>query len=557
MSFALTAGVTGLQAHQRMLDVAGNNLANMNTTAFKASKITFSELLSQTIKQASQPTASIGGTNPQQLGSGVGVANIRRDTSQGNIVNTGQPLDLAIEGEGYFALSDGQKNVYTRIGAFGVDANSALVDPATGYHVLRIGSEGELEGFQQTGDSDIHIPYDTALPAKATGNIVVAGNLSANNLTPRTQMLNSSIVYTSQGNAAQLVTKIADLDQFSGDFGSGETGAITITGMLRDGTDIASDNTISIDANTTLQELIDQINTVLGAGSTASITEDGKIQVVDSATGYSKTDISLAYTSSSSGTDTLEVPGYFEIVTAGGDEVKNVNIQVVDSQGGKHTFNAAFIRTNVENTWDMVLTSVTGDVAALTDRRIEGITFSSTGSYNGLSDLAEMTSFGIKFAYDESTTQNIDVSLGTVGSYDGITQFSGASTAVVNKQDGYESGRLSSLSVSNEGILIGAFSNGIKKNIASVQVSLFQNSAGLESVGNGYFIASANSGEAVATQALSGGAGTIHGSSLEKSNVDTASEFVSMIEAQNGFQANSKTIQISNEILKELSNLIR
>jgi len=107
MSFALSAGVTGLQAHQKMLDIAGNNLANVNTTAFKASRITFSELLSETIKKASQPTTTVGGTNPQQMGSGVGVSGIAPNMTQGNIVNTGNPLDLAIEGEGYFVVSDG------------------------------------------------------------------------------------------------------------------------------------------------------------------------------------------------------------------------------------------------------------------------------------------------------------------------------------------------------------------------------------------------------------------------------------------------------------------
>jgi flagellar hook protein FlgE len=118
MSFALSAGVSGLQAHQKMIDVAGNNLANVNTTAFKASRITFSELLSETIKKASQPTSTVGGTNPQQMGSGVGVAGITPNTTQGNIVNTGNPLDLALEGEGYFVVSDGQQNIYTRAGAF-------------------------------------------------------------------------------------------------------------------------------------------------------------------------------------------------------------------------------------------------------------------------------------------------------------------------------------------------------------------------------------------------------------------------------------------------------
>ena len=104
MSFALSAGVTGLQAHQKMLDIAGNNLANVNTTAFKSSRITFSELLSETIKKASQPTTTTGGTNPQQMGTGVGVAGITPNMSQGNIINTGNPLDLALEGEGYFDI---------------------------------------------------------------------------------------------------------------------------------------------------------------------------------------------------------------------------------------------------------------------------------------------------------------------------------------------------------------------------------------------------------------------------------------------------------------------
>ena len=98
MSFTLSAGVTGLQAHQKMLDIAGNNLANVNTTAFKASRITFSELLSETIKKASQPTAGVGGTNPQQMGSGVGISGISPNMTQGNIISTGNPLDMAIEG---------------------------------------------------------------------------------------------------------------------------------------------------------------------------------------------------------------------------------------------------------------------------------------------------------------------------------------------------------------------------------------------------------------------------------------------------------------------------
>ncbi|MHC4084161.1 MAG: flagellar hook-basal body complex protein, partial [Planctomycetota bacterium] len=143
MSFALMAGVSGLQAHQRMLDVAGNNLANINTIGYKSSKIIFSEMLAQILKRASAPTSTIGGINPQQIGSGVQVAGITPDMAQGNLIRTNNPLDLAIEGEGYFVLSDGSRNVYTRAGAFAVDAGSNLVDPSTGNIVQRIGTVGE------------------------------------------------------------------------------------------------------------------------------------------------------------------------------------------------------------------------------------------------------------------------------------------------------------------------------------------------------------------------------------------------------------------------------
>ena len=147
--------------------------------------------------------------------------------------------------------------------------------------------------------------------------------------------------------------------------------------------------------------------------------------------------------------------------------------------------------------------------------------------------------------------------MGTTSQLDGLTQFAGNSTAVARGQDGYEAGRLSTVSVDNEGKVIGAFSNGIKKDIAMVQIALFQNPAALENVGGNYFDSSANSGEPVATQALTGGAGSIHGGSLEKSNADVATEFVQMIQAQNGFQASARTIRVANDILRELTNIIR
>jgi flagellar hook protein FlgE len=554
MSFALSAGVTGLQAHQKMLDIAGNNLANVNTTAYKSSRVTFSELLNETIKKASQPTSDLGGTNPQQIGSGVGIAGITPNMLQGNIINTGNPLDLAVEGEGYFVLSDGQQNVFTRIGSFAVDADSNLVDPSTGYHVQRIGSEGEIDGFQTPGTSEIHVPYDVAMAAKATSEVAVSGNLSADSALPvtQTQVMTSNVAYTyNNGTAATETTEIDQLDQYSGTL---TAGTINISGYDKDGTDFDTGLAFAVDGSTTLGDLITHLNTNVLDGSTASLV-NGQIRITDDTSGYSRTDMALSY----AGDGTLTTPAYFEISTVGGEESKSVNITVYDSQGGKHVLSGAFVRTGTANTWDMVLTSITGDIYGITmpNRRIEDIRFDAgDGSYIGLggSDTAQ---FVMTFAHDTANPQTVSVMLGTVGKLDGLTQFAGNSTAVARDQDGYEAGRLSTVSVNNEGIVIGAFSNGIKKNIATIQVALFQNTSGLERLGNGYYIPSANSGEAIATQAMSGGAGSIHGGSLEKSNADVATEFVNMIQAQNGFQANARTIRVANDILRELTSLIR
>jgi len=285
---------------------------------------------------------------------------------------------------------------------------------------------------------------------------------------------------------------------------------------------------------------------------------NGQIVVTDDTSGYSETDLTLSY----SGDGTLEVPAYFEMSTVGGEEVKNINITVYDSLGGKHVLSGAFVRverTGTLNTWDMALTSITGDINAIAidNRRIKDIEFDATdGSYKGLNaGIGDTAQFVITF--EDMSAQTITINMGTAGRFDGLTQLAGNSTAIARKQDGYEKGMLASVSVDNEGIVIGSFSNGIKKNIAAIQVALFQNPGALESVGGGYFTASANSGEVVETRAMNAGAGTVHGGALEKSNADVATESVSMIQAQNGFRANAKTIRVADDILRELVNLIK
>ncbi|MBW8034685.1 MAG: flagellar hook-basal body complex protein, partial [Planctomycetes bacterium] len=301
----------------------------------------------------------------------------------------------------------------------------------------------------------------------------------------------------------------------------------------------------------------DAVRGILDTDATATLS-NGRIVITDSTAGYSQADLNMEYTAG--GTETLTMPGYFEITSVGGTEVKNTNIIVYDTQGGAHVLSAALVRTGTPNTWDMVLTAINGTVEELTydNRRISGIQFSGTdGSYTGLVSSSELAQFVVTFGHDVLNPQTMSVNLGTIGQLNGLTQFANPSTAVLNEQDGYASGSLSSVSVSNTGKVIGSFSNGVKKNLATLQIATFKNPAGLETKGNGYFTTSVNSGNSVATEAMIGSAGTIHSGALEKSNAEVAEMFVQMIEAQNGYQANARTIRVANEMLKELTNLIR
>ena len=138
---------------------------------------------------------------------------------------------------------------------------------------------------------------------------------------------------------------------------------------------------LAVTSATTIQDLLDHINTVLGSSGTATLV-NGKITITDSQSGYSLSDMNMAF--SNSGTASLKTSPYFDITTVGGDEVKNVSISVYDNLGSEHVLSAAFVRTNTANTWDMVLTSITGDVSSISSdgRRISGIDFNkSDGSF--------------------------------------------------------------------------------------------------------------------------------------------------------------------------------
>jgi len=547
MSTAMASGVTGLKAHQSMIDVAGNNLANLSTSGFKSSRVLFSDLLSRTLKEATAPVESVGGTNPMQMGSGVAVASVDRNVTQGNLEATGRALDLAIEGNGLFVLNDGTGEVYTRVGAFAVDAENFLVDPSTGFRVQRIGTMGEADGFQGASSRDIHIPYDTALNGRATTEMRFNGNLTADTTSQTTTTMRGGVAYTFGAATAVGATLLADLNEASG-LTTGDT--IRIYGSDKD--DNAVDVNFTINAATsTMDDLLSAITAAYsgGSGGSSAYLSNGEIYIKDDTGGFSRLDVNLSY----SGAGTLQLGDYFNYLVVGGEATKTTTVEVFDSQGVSRVAAFTFARQDTSNQWDLVVNSITGG-GAVTTRRVEDIQFDIDGSFLGLGGSGQSQ---VEFNFPGTGVQTIAINLGTVGQFDGITQFGGASTAAAYEQDGYESGGLMNLSVSQEGTIVGVFSNGVIKDIASLNVAMFQNPSGLRAIGGNYFIASPNSGMPVGTRAMSGGAGAVRGGSLEASNVDMAEEFVTLIEAQRGFQANARTITVSDQMLRELANLIR
>ena len=187
---SLFAGVTGLEANIVELDVVGNNISNANTVGFKSARVTFQEILTQNIQSATRPDegGGLGGVNPQQIGLGAVVGAIDSEFTQGNLRTTGNKTDLAIQGEGFFVLSDGNSQAYTRAGNFMFDADNALVSAGTGMKVQ--GTMANERGeFVSGAVQDIQIDPSTVMPAQATQSIKVWGNLDSESDAQGTHLL--------------------------------------------------------------------------------------------------------------------------------------------------------------------------------------------------------------------------------------------------------------------------------------------------------------------------------------------------------------------------------
>jgi len=180
MMRSLYSAVSALRAHQTRMDVIGNNIANVNTYGFKKSRATFQDIFYQTLRSGSEPSANLGGTNPQQIGLGAGLGTIDTFHTQGTAAPTGRGTDLMIQGDGFFVLTDGTNTYYTRAGNFDFDAEGNLVQPGTGYYVvpesgagdqLQVDPNGQGYSFDTLGK----LTYlDAAGESQTAGTVAIA-----------------------------------------------------------------------------------------------------------------------------------------------------------------------------------------------------------------------------------------------------------------------------------------------------------------------------------------------------------------------------------------------
>lgn len=412
MMRSLFAGVSGLRNHQTRMDVLGNNIANVNTVGFKSGRVTFQDVLSQTTQGASAAQGSRGGTNPKQIGLGVGIASIDTLFTDGSFQPTGKATDLSIQGQGFFVLGDGASQYYTRAGNFDFDTEGNFGVPGTGYRVM--GWAADATGAVDTASpvAGITIPVGSAIPAKVTDAITHANNLSAS----------------------------------------------------------------------------------AAIGTTALAT-----------------------------------------------------IDIYDSLGNAHTAKTTYEKT-AANTWTAT-TVVSGiETTPAPTGMTSTIVFNADGSLNtGASTIAPMSFTPSGGASAMAITLDLA----------GLTQYGGDTSVQATAQSGYASGSMNGASIDLNGNIIGTFTNGQTRTLAQLALATFNNPAGLTKVGSSLFARSTNSGEPQVGTTGVGGRGTINPGTLEMSNVDLAEEFSNMVITQRGFQANSRVITTTDQMLEELTNLKR
>ena len=568
MMRSLYSGVAGLKTHQTRMDVIGNNIANVNTTAYKSSSMTFSELMSQTTQKASgaNATTGVGGTNAKQIGLGVksGAINTAM-TTQGSAQSTGNPFDIMITGDNFFVVSNGSENFFTRDGSFYVDGAGNLAMTSTGYNVMGWGVDETTGNIKQDTVTALRImsAANMTYPPEATTKANISGILdendkdvtSANGKTVNLNFFDArGYSYTAKFTFKQSggdktneysmeLNKIldstgAEIDISKLEFGNRsqqkmETKVTLNTDAYKwDGKVLKTK-----DGTTDVANLADIFNTdgslITPADDAAAQKQQEALDAIAKAYGYEgSTDefLNLYITS------TVDKDKQLTIQNLLGNMMAGKTTDVLPADGSAITMEGRYFEgtTVVFNKDTGKLESVGGST---TNLNVNAAFSALGGNFSDVTiDLSECTN------YDNKGTSTIGA---TSGDLDGLGT-------------GRRLGDMIGVYIQKDGMIYASYDNGMTKLLGQIATAAFANASGLEKEGDNLYSATLNSGEfdGIGVDITAGG-GYMSTGHLEMSNVDLSSEFTEMITTQRGFQANSRIITVSDTLLEELTNLKR
>ena len=585
MMRSLYSGVAGLKTHQTKMDVIGNNIANVNTTAFKSSSVTFADLMSQTTQSASgaNATTGVGGVNARQIGLGVksGAINVNI-TSQGSAQSTGNPFDIMITGSNFFVVSDGLSNYFTRDGSFYVDGVGNLCMTSTGYNVMGWGVDPETLTVKQDTVQALRImsAENLTYPPEATTKGTVTGILDKNDTDINSEAgknINLN-VYDALGYeyTARFNLKATNND--------GEFSAELVKLLDATGNEIPLDGVDNLfGANTSV---VDSTNVTFNS---RAYTWDAK--VLKDSDGNTVVDLAtLDFTATAADTDLTNynnlMAGLDKVAAAYGYEGNTkefLNLYVMDGTDQKKIFDLIQSIPAAKS-----LTDLDGDGAAGTTTSAAGVTpavttfdFTAAGRFFDGMVLKFNTDTGLFDSIGGATTGDTTIYLSNIIpegadntsnfenialNWSGISMFNNNGTSTITATYGDENGvgtgrklgDMIGVSIQRDGMIYASYDNGMTKLLGQIATASFPNASGLEKHGDNLYQATMNSGsfDGIGVDVTASG-GYMSTGVLEMSNVDLSSEFTEMITTQRGFQANSRIITVSDTLLEELTNLKR
>lgn len=552
MMRSMYSAVSGLKTHQTRMDVIGNNIANVNTVAFKSSSVTFSDILYQTTSNASgaNATTGTGGVNAKQIGLGTTAAATKVSiTSAGASETTGNPFDIRLTDKNstnFFIVNNGSENVFTRSGSFYVDGSGNLCMSSTGYTVMGWQVDETTGEIRKDTVSALRIMQEKNLTSapEATTQATIAGVLDENDADVKSD-----------------AGKVMNLN-FYDNLGYQYTAKFAIKATAKDGeytvelTSILDSNNKNITEGFTQAEMkaifgdTDTKTTIASYSTTLQNcgytydTQTGKLK--NTATNQDVT-INKDGTLSDNNTKTIK-----DVFGVSDGNLKNIQ----DSNKANNTDYEFEDVTNADGTHSFQIKKTSATSSLKFDTK-DG-KFKSIG--NGTEKSVELKLNNAKLNKN-GNFQNITVDFSQCLNYNNSGKSTiGADAGAVDGTTGKgrKLGAMTGIFIDTSGRIYGTYDNGNTELLGQIAVAQFSNASGLEKVGESCYRTTLNSGEfdGIGVEISADGSSMTTGE-LEMSNVDLSSEFTSMITTQRGFQANSRVITTSDTLLEELVNLKR